>query len=323
MTAGRRGASAGDWSGAWTGERFKHEAFVFSDDRAVRERVVPFVEEGLSRGEPVIVVADAPVRDVLSQALGSRVDELAVFAPSGSFWQGGHATLAAYQETMEPLLATGRPWRLVGEPSWLAEPGGHTWSRFEAVANDAFADYPYYSLCLHDRRRLPAALVDAQLRAHPLVWDGEAPVTSPDYEPTDVFLRDMEPSFDPPEDGVRWLVVHDLSGAGALVSSWMDLHPVRSRSDSARLAVHELVVNALQATGRAQVAEWHDDGHAVWEVRDEGPGLLDPTAGYLLPLRDLESGRGLWIARSLADDSSLRADRLGTAVQLVFRTDAA
>lgn len=323
MPAGGRSGNPADWSGAWTGERFKHEAFVFSDDLAVRERVVPFVEEGLSRGEPVMVVADAPVRDVLTQDLGSRVDELAVFAPSGSFWQGGHATLAAYQEAMEPLLATGRPWRVVGEPSWLAEPGGHMWSRFEAVANDAFADYPYYSLCLHDRRRLPPGVVDAQLRAHPLVWDGEGPVTSPDYEPTDVFLRDMEPSFDPPEDGVRRLVVDDLSGAGALVSSWMDLHPVRSRSDSARLAVHELVVNALQATGRAQVAEWHDDGHAVWEVRDEGPGLLDPTAGYLLPLRDLESGRGLWIARSLADDSSLRADRLGTAVQLVFRTDAA
>ena len=322
MTAARRSGPTRDWAGAWTGERFTHEAFVFSDDEAVRARVVPFVEEGLSRGEPVIVVADDQVRDVLTQDLGGGIDELAGFAPSGSFWQGSHATLAAYQESMEPLLATGRPWRVVGEPSWLTTPGGDTWSRFEAVANDAFADYPYYCLCLHDRRRLPADVVDAQLRAHPLVWGGEGPVTSPDYEPTDEFLRATEPSFDPPADGVRRLVVDDLSDAGAVVSSWMDLHPVRSRSDSARLAVHELVVNALQAAGRAQVSEWHDHGHAVWEVRDDGPGLLDQTAGYVLPLRDLESGRGLWIARSLADDSSLRADRLGTAVQLLFRTDA-
>ena len=323
MTAARRSRNARDWSGGWTGERFTHEAFVFSEDQAVRERVVPFVEEGLSRGEPVMVVADDLVRDVLAQDLGSRIDELAALTPSDGFWRGGHATLAAYQETMEPLLATGRPWRVVGQPSWLAEPGGDTWSRFEAVANEAFADYPYYSLCLHDRRRLPAHVVDAQLRAHPLVWDGEGPVTSPDYEPTDVFLRAMEPSFDPPADDVRRLVVDDLSDAGAVVSSWMDLHPVRSRSDSARLAVHELVVNALEATGRAQVFEWHDDGHAVWEIRDDGPGLLDQTAGYVPPPCDLESGRGLWIARSLADDSALRADRLGTAVQLVFRTDAA
>ena len=157
MSAPGHADGAVDWAGGWRGERFTHEAFVFSDDDAVRARVVPFVEEGLSRGEPVIVVADDPVREVLTAEMGARVDELAVFSPSHDFWLGGHETLAAYQQSMQPLLAAGAPWRLVGQPTWLTEPGGEVWSRFEAVANRAFVDYPYYSLCLHDRRRLPAA----------------------------------------------------------------------------------------------------------------------------------------------------------------------
>jgi hypothetical protein len=308
-----------DWAGGWRGERFTHEAFVFSDDDAVRARVVPFVEEGLSRGEPVIVVADDPVREVLTAEMGPRVDELAVFSSSHDFWLGGHETLAAYQQSMQPLLAAGAPWRLVGQPTWLTEPGGEVWSRFEAVANQAFVDYPYYSLCLHDRRRLPAEVVDAQMRVHPLVWDGDAPVRCPDYQPTDVFLRDAEPAWNPDSD-VRTVVVDDLVTGPSSVGAWLDLHRMASRGPDVRLAVHELVVNALQAAGAAEVSQWDDDGSVVWQVRDSGHGVADQTAGYVLPRDDLGAGRGLWTARSLADDSTFRCTDEGTTVQLMFRT---
>lgn len=317
VTARDHANGTGDWAGGWRGERFTHEAFVFSDDDAVRARVVPFVEEGLSRGEPVIVVADNPVRDVLTAELGSRVDELSVFSSSHEFWLGGHETLAAYQQSMQPLLAAGTPWRLVGQPTWLTEPGGEVWSRFEAVANQAFVDYPYYSLCLHDRRRLPAEVVDAQMRVHPLVWDGDTPVRCPDYEPTDVFLREAEPVWNPGRD-VRTVVVDDLDTGPAAVGAWLDLHRMASRGPDVRLAVHELVVNSLQAAGAAEVSQWDDDGSVIWQVRDSGQGVTDQTAGYVLPIDDLESGRGLWTARSLAEDSMLRCTDEATTVQLMF-----
>ena len=165
--------------GGWTGSGFAHEACVYDTDAAVRARVLPFVEEGLDRGEPVVVVAGDAVRHLLDAALGKRVDDLEVYAPSDSFWFGGHETLATYYESMQPLLEAGVPWRLVGEPTWLATPGGEVWSRFESVANVAFADFPYYSLCLHDRRVLSPALVDNARRTHPLVWDGGEVVPSP------------------------------------------------------------------------------------------------------------------------------------------------
>ena len=307
-----------DSVGGWTGQRFAHEAFVYDDEAAVRARVVPFVEEGLEQGQATIVVASEAVRDVLSERLGPAVEELAVFADSAGFWQGsGQATLAAYHESMRPLLEEGRPWRLVGEPTWLTVLGGETWSRFEAVANDAFADYPYYSLCLHDRRRVGPQLIERQLRAHPLVWDGAGVVSSPDYEPTEQFLRSGEPPWTAAPASRDGAVVTDCSMARRWVRE-LAARDSGERADDVLLAVHELVANALTVSGRAEVSTWAVNGSRVWEVADAGPGLHDAAAGYAPPPLDMDGGRGLWLARSLADQLLLRPHGPGTAVRLVF-----
>ena len=304
--------------GGWTGQRFAHEAFVYDDEAAVRERVVPFVEQGLEQGQATIVVASEPVRGVLSAHLGRGVDDLAVFADSAGFWQGtGQATLAAYHESMRPLLEEGRPWRLVGEPTWLTVPGGEAWSRFEAVANDAFAEYPYYSLCLHDRRRIAQPLIDNQLRTHPLVWDGTAVVPSPDYEPTEQFLRSVEPAWAPPPPEREAALVTDCVAARRWVRE-LAARDSGDRADDVLLAVHELVANSVTAAGSAELSTWAVNGHRVWEVADAGPGLHDASAGYAPPPLDLLGGRGLWLARSLADELLVRQHGPGTAVRLVF-----
>jgi anti-sigma regulatory factor (Ser/Thr protein kinase) len=304
--------------GAWTGDRFAHEAFVFDADDQAAARVVPFVEDGLALGQRVIVVAGPLVRDLVVDALGERVADLTVLAAAEEFWQGGHQTLATYRESMEPLLADGRPWRLVGEPTWLSTPGGHTWSRFEAVANDAFAQFPYYSLCLHDRRRLTREALEAQLRVHPLVWDGGAPVASADYEPTTQFLARVEPPTTPAPPHARTLHVEDLASARAALQEWVAPGAAAGRTTEVLLAVYELVVNAVRASGAARVDSWAEGPARLWQVSDHGPGLDDATAGYVPPERDLESGRGLWLARSLADDSAVRGSEQGTVVRLLF-----
>ena len=85
------------------------------------------------------------------------------------------------------------------------------------------------------------------------------------------------------------------------------------------LAVHELVANALTAAGAAEVSHWRTGGSHVWEVRDDGIGMHATTAGYAPPRHDLPSGRGLWIARSLADEATVRPYGPGSAIRLYFR----
>ena len=305
-------------TGAWTGDSFAHEAFVYSRDEEAVARCVPFVEEGLDRGEPVIVVAGEAVREALADELADDVKRLAVMAPSEEWWQGGFGTLAAYDRDLQDLRATGLPWRLIGEPTWLALPGGRVWSRFEAVANEAYADLPYYSLCLHDTRRLAPEVIDAVLRTHPMMWGGSGPVPSPIYEDTTTYLRRVEPPWSPrPPDALSRRVL-DARGGREVVEEALGTELRTERGQDVLIAVNELVSNAIRAGGEAELSTWREGGRLVWEVADPGPGLHDAIAGYVPPALDLDSGRGLWLARSLASDASVRPTGPGTAVRLFF-----
>ena len=91
------------------------------------------------------------------------------------------------------------------------------------------------------------------------------------------------------------------------------------RASGIVLAVHELVVNAIGAAGSAEISTWTENRTLVWEVADTGPGLSNPIAGYVPPDQGAGSSRGLWLARSIADDAATRASGPGTAVRLYFR----
>jgi anti-sigma regulatory factor (Ser/Thr protein kinase) len=306
-------------TGTWDGRAFGHEAFVFSTDDEVVARCLPFVDEGLARGEAVVVVAGVRVRSLLEDALGDRLGQLASFDPAEGWWRGGHETLQAYDSALQQLQATGRPWRLIGEPAWLADKDGRVWSRFEAAVNRCYAHLRYYSLCLHDRRALTPAVVDVALATHPLTWGGSGPVPSPQYVGTDAYLRSVEPPWTQrPPDALRTDVTWAPDGR-TWVREVVDRQGWRGRGAEIVLAVHELVTNALRAGGRAEVSTWPENGWTVWEVADSGPGLHDPVAGYVPPATDTSGGRGLWLARSLADDASVAAAGPGTRLRLYFR----
>jgi anti-sigma regulatory factor (Ser/Thr protein kinase) len=305
--------------GDWAGDRLAHEAVVFDRDDQVRARVLPYVREGLERGESMVVVASDTVRGIIADEFGSATDEFAVFADSIDHWAGGWPeTLAANQEGMTSLIEAGLPWRRIGEPVWMALPGGDVWSRYEAIANEAFSDYPYYSLCLHDTRRLSPELVDNALRTHPLLWDGTEVTPSPHYQSTEAFLRSQEPLWSRAPDDREGSTVTRAGEARHLVHAGMPPSASHVLTGDVVLAVHELVVNAITAAGAAEVTHWRENGAVVWEVSDDGLGMHETAAGYTPPRHEQERGRGLWIARTLADEATVRPYGPGTAVRLWF-----
>ncbi|HEX2073223.1 MAG TPA: sensor histidine kinase [Geodermatophilus sp.] len=304
-------------TGDWDGTAFAHEAFCFTTDRELVDRVVPFVDEGLSRGEPVLVVAGERVRTLLGEELGRDVHRLATFAAAETWWRGGHGTLHAYDRDLRVLRAAVPSWRLAAEPVWLARDEGREWSRFEAVANRCYAAMPYYSLCLHDRQRLPASVLDSVARTHPLTWGGEAPVAAEAYEDPQEFLRSVQPEWRERPADAAVVTVTSPRDARRAVSAAL-AHGWPARADDIVLATHEVVTNALRVAGAAEVASWTEDGTLVVEVSDRGPGLPDETRGYVPPDDDLRGGRGMWLAWSLADDAAVAPGRPGTGIRLYF-----
>lgn len=68
------------------------------------------------------------------------------------------------------------------------------------------------------------------------------------------------------------------------------------------LAVNEVATNAV-VHGRppARLRVWKGDGEIIFEVSDVGEGIADPLVGQLRPPPNAPRGRGLWLARRLAD----------------------
>lgn len=305
-------------TGAWDGTGLAHEAFLYSRDAELAARCLPFVGEGLARGEEVVVVAGRRLRALLDAALGPATAQLATYIDAETFWSGGHATLQAHDVQLRALERTGRPWRLLGEPVWLEHPDGRVWSRFEAVANHCYADLPYYSLCVHDTRRLPAEVLADVVRTHPTVWHGGRPVANAHYQEPERYVRSREPGWTPPPADAVSTQVTSARAARQAVRALVD-DARRPRADEIALAVDEVVANALAVSPTAALRAWTEDGVQVWEVADDGPGLADAVAGYVPPSVDAERGRGLWIAWSIADDATVRTSTSGTAVRLHFR----
>ena len=81
------------------------------------------------------------------------------------------------------------------------------------------------------------------------------------------------------------------------------------------LVAHELATNAVRHGGGAgRLRLWTTDGRLWCEVSDGGPGLPDPTTiGTTLPAPDTLGGRGLWIARQMAD-LTITATTAGTTI---------
>ena len=102
-----------------------------------------------------------------------------------------------------------------------------------------------------------------------------------------------------------------------------------SRIDDLRVAVSEATTNAIQAHTRSgctrpvRVSCRSSDGQVSVVVRDEGPGFDADALPDMPPPESearlrRESGMGISIMRTLADDSSIDSSPEGTEVRLVF-----
>ena len=303
-------------TGDWDGTRLAHEGFVFGSDQELVRRLVPFVLEGFSRGEPVLVFAGERVRSLLAAHLGPDLARLEAFGAAEARWRGGHRTLQAYDEDLRALRAAASSWRLAAEPVWLARDEGREWSRFEAVSNRCFGSLPFYCLCLHDRRALPEPVLAEVERTHPLSWADGAPRPEPAFEDPASYLRSVQPTWAPRPDTASVHVVTTPWEARRITCAAVP-DDRRARVGDVVLASHELVLNALTVAAYAEVATWTDGDTFVVEVSDGGPGLPDETLGYVPPGPG-DGPHGMWMAWSLADDAAVVTGPSGTSVRLFF-----
>jgi anti-sigma regulatory factor (Ser/Thr protein kinase) len=90
-------------------------------------------------------------------------------------------------------------------------------------------------------------------------------------------------------------------------------------TDDIVIAVDEIATNALEhGKPPACVRGWTTSDALFVQVDDQGRACIPATTGYQRPSTDARRGRGIWIARHLADVMTTYPGPTGTTVALRF-----
>ncbi|RQW92637.1 sensor histidine kinase [Micromonospora globispora] len=297
---------------------FVHEGLFYTDAAGLLATAVPFVEDGLAAGEPVLVATPGPQLELIRAAVGPTGDRVRYADMTEAGRNPGRIIPWVLQAFADKH--PGRRVRIIGEPIWAGrtEQEYPACAQHEASINWAFAGRDASILCPYDARSLDAGVLAEARCTHPVLVDRSGRRRSGGYAPSDVVARHNRPLPVPPEavaalrydletlPQVRRFVADHAAGAGLDADRVADL----------QIAVTELATNSVaHAGGGGTLQVWRTGTHLVCEVHDDG-WLADPLAGRLAPAHDGIGGRGLVIVHALCDLVLVHSTAAGTTVRL-------
>ena len=299
-----------------------HEAGFYGSDDEFRTLIVPFVEDGLAAGEPVIIGYDERKADLLRSWLP---DSSAVnFLGGKSLYASPAGTISSYRKMFDGYLTEGaRRIRVAGD---VPHPGNggrfEGWDRYESALNTVWDDLPVWALCLYDTATAPAAVLEVVEQTHPrIALPGGSRRRGRGYlDPSD--FRGLPVPPDPLE---RTAPVAEL-----LARSAAEARHALSKAGRGLVAdeilqdfligVSEAVSNALlYGQPPVTVRIWAGPGRLVVSVHDQGDGPANHLAGLVpTPHRGTGQGMGLglWVMHQLDLDVALCYGDDGFTVRL-------
>jgi anti-sigma regulatory factor (Ser/Thr protein kinase) len=89
--------------------------------------------------------------------------------------------------------------------------------------------------------------------------------------------------------------------------------------DRLLIVAGELATNAVRhGGGSGRLRLWHTGSELRCQITDQGPGMIEPSAGAQLPGPLATSGRGMWICRQLCADLIIDSGDRGTTVTAIL-----
>jgi anti-sigma regulatory factor (Ser/Thr protein kinase) len=299
-----------------------HEAGFYGSDAEFRSLIVPFAEEGIAAGEPVIIGYDSRKSALLRSWLS---DPSAVeFIGDASLYATPARAIATYRRLFEFHAAMGAGQiRIAGD---VPHPGNgrrfEGWDRYEAAVNTVWQDFPVWGRCLYDITSTPPAVVDIVERTHPRIVLPTGQRRASDRYQDPAAFEGLSYAPDPLEGSAP---IAELVNQPAAEARHTLAAIIRSRVPDPVLqdlliGVTEAVTNA-QRHGRPPVTVriWAAADRVVVTIHDAGRGPADRLAG-LVPVPsntpDRHRGLGLWVMHQLDIDVTLRDADDGFTVRL-------
>ncbi len=301
---------------------FCHEALLYAGLADLLAQTLPFINDGVAAGDPVLVVVNAEKIDALRTGLGG--DARAVhFADMDEIGRNPARIIPIWREFVREHGRGGRRLRGIGEPisaqrspDELIECQLH-----ESLLNVAFANTaPWWLLCTYDTDALgPEVLAEAR-RSHPFLIEGHEQRSNASYRNVEAIASPFDGQLPEPRARPFELFFESIDGLPS-VRRFVSEHAARNGLDALQtadvvLAVHEVATNSIRhGGGKGWLRVWWDGDALVCEVHDRGH-FDDPLVGRVSPDGDTDGGRGLWIANQLCDLVQLRTSPSGNVVRI-------
>lgn len=314
-------------------EQFVHRALIVDSDETLRQRLVPALDRALRAGETVLMVVSPHTQQVVHGALGDRAEQLH-WGDTRAFYQRLGFAYETFRRYLQQQHAAGQRVYVVAEPDIpTSGPGAPVdqvaaYLSYEAMCNDAYAAYRCPVTCIWDSRRHPTLVIEGARSLHNYELAPTGPIPNPDFVPPAQYLagcNHIAPEPPPPFTDVDTIVIdtHALAALREQLRQWTrDRDFAPSAIWDVVLATSEVATNGLiHGAPPVHIRGWHHADTLIVQVDDAGGIPIPPLAGYLPPAADQRGGRGLWLARQLADTLTTYTTSASTTVRMHFPHD--
>jgi anti-sigma regulatory factor (Ser/Thr protein kinase) len=303
---------------------YQHEALFYRNDEEFLAGTVPFLQDAVTLGQPIMVALNRPRLQMFQAALKISAQDLALgdvdFVDMAQLGANPARIIPAWLDFVQ--AHQGKPVRGIGEPQW---PGRRPEEVVECQLHEGLLnvaidpDTPLWLRCPYDAAALSPAISEAAMCSHPAVVRSGHYRGSTSYGGLDhvdsIFRSALPPA--PADSVVVEFGADDLSAVRAEVTrsgpaAGLDPERTRALAD----AVEQIATNSVRhGGGRGQLRTWTQPGAVVCQVSDPGR-LEDPLVGRRTPPTLEEQGRGLWMAHQISDLVQIRCTVEGTSVRV-------
>ena len=299
---------------------FLHQGCIYGSEAEFLAMAVPFVQDGLRRGEPVLVATTSANLELLHDAMGEEADEVD-YAESAYFGRRPPQRATAIHRYWTRHQPAG-PVRILAEPVWTGRSRREVaaWQRMEAALNVVLADTNIWLICPYDKRIVEAAIIEDARRTHPECVVGDKAQPSTQFMAPDDFAR-SHPS--PPQLGLAADIFRFEGDLAAVRRYVLDrATPLLGSEDSVAMfgiAVGESITYLLrQGISRATVWVRPAAGRVVCTLHSDQPLAVHPFVGFRPPSQHEEPGEGLWLTNQICEWLDISSDESGCTVELAM-----
>jgi hypothetical protein len=187
--------------------RHRHVCAFFDNQDQEDRVIIPFLKEGIDRGERVFCISSTEMRRPLLQKLrdvgadvvmAEKRDQLKIEQWGKTIVRSGRLDQDAMLARIEGVLSEGREkgfglTRFVGRMDWVREysVGINELVEYEARLNRIWQKFNDPVICVYDLAAYNAGALVNILRSHPVAIVGDVVAENPFFDPPEVILQEL------------------------------------------------------------------------------------------------------------------------------------